>query len=140
MSARKISKKKASTPQNRRRKKCRLLKLVLLSLLIPVIYLTGSGPVLWSRTLVSNETYRRGVIYYVAPLMWANYRLRNKSFVEQMGVPDLSPAPNTVWYNWLEAYWGLFGDRTLREADRITLILKFRFAGIAEVPDSSETL
>lgn len=133
-------KKTAGKPQKRTRKKPRLRKWLLLSLFIPVIYLVGSGPVLWSRTLVSNETYRKGVIYYVAPLMWANYQLRDQSLVERMGVPDLTPARNTVWYDCLESYWGLFGDGTLREADRITLLLKFRFAGIADAPPNSETL
>jgi hypothetical protein len=140
MPARKPKKKFADKSQKKRRKASRLRKWLLLSLLLPLIYLAGSGPVLWSRTLVSNDAYRKGVIYYVAPLMWANYQLRDKSLVEQAGLPDLTAAPNTFWYDWLESYWGLFGDRTLREADRITLILKFRFAGIADVPAGSETL
>jgi len=139
MPVRMNSEKKVIKPQNKRRKKPHLRKWVRLSLLLPVIYLAGSGPLLWSRTLISNTTYSKGVIYYVAPLMWANYQLRDKSLVEQLGVPDLSPAPDTFWYDWLESYWGLFGDRTLREADRITLILKFRFAGIADLPASRET-
>ena len=140
MPARKSHKQTASKPQSLRRKKSRLRRVILLSLWLPVIYLAGSGPVLWSRTLVSHEAYRKGVVYYVAPVMWANYQLREKSIVERFGVPDLTPARNTFWYDWLETYWGLFGDRTLDEADRITLILKFRFAGIAEAPPDNERL
>jgi hypothetical protein len=127
-------------PQKKGRKTSRLRKCLLLSLLLPIIYLVGSGPALWSRTLISNDTYRKGVIYYVAPLMWANYQMRDQSLVERMGIPDFTAARNTIWYNWLESYWGLFGDRTLNEADRITLILKFKFAGVADVQTTSERL
>lgn len=128
------------TTRSKTRNQSRLRKWLLLSLLLPVIYLIGSGPVLWSRTLISHDTYRKGVIYYVAPLMWANYHLREKSLIEKVGIVDLTSSRNTVWYGWLESYWGLFGDRTLHEADRITLILKFKFAGVADVQTTSERL
>lgn len=87
-----------------RRKKARKRKLFLFLLFSPVLYLLGSGPALWSRTQISNKQWRRGVIYYVAPVMWVNYQLRDRSLVEKVGVIDLTPSDNLEWYSYLESY------------------------------------
>ena len=49
--------------------------------------------------------------------------------IEKVGILDLTPSENLPWYNQLEAYWGLFGTGTVSEADKITMMLKYKFHG-----------
>lgn len=112
-----------------RRKKARKRKLFLFFLFSPVLYLIGSGPAIWSRTQVSNKLWRKGVLYYVAPVMWVNYQFRERSLIEKVGVVDLTHSDNLPWYNYLESYWGLFGKKTQSEATKITMLLKIKFHG-----------
>jgi len=112
-----------------RRIKSRRRKIKLLLLCSPVIYLLLSGPALWSRTMISHKSWRKGVIYYVAPVMWLNYQMRDRSLLEKMGGIDLTRSENTQWYRYLESYWSLFGTGTSSEANKITMMLKIKFHG-----------
>jgi hypothetical protein len=109
------------------RRKSRKRKLILLLIFSPVIYLLGSGPALWSRSQISNKQWKKGVIYYVAPVMWLNYQLRNRSMIEKVGAIDLTRSDNTQWYDSLETYWSYFGKGTVSEANKITMMLKIKF-------------
>jgi|GEM_PF-1362622 hypothetical protein len=111
------------------RRKARKRKLILLLMFSPLLYLLGSGPALWSRSQISNKHWRKGVIYYVAPVMWLNYQLRDRSLIEQVGVVDLTRSENTEWYGYLEKYWSYFGKGTVSEAGKITMMLKIKFHG-----------
>ncbi|MDB4786432.1 MAG: hypothetical protein P8M30_09530 [Planctomycetaceae bacterium] len=109
------------------RRKSRKRKLILLLIFSPVLYLLGSGPALWSRSQISNKHWKKGVIYYVAPAMWLNYQIRDRSMIEKVGVVDLTRSDNTQWYGHLETYWSYFGKGTISEANKITMMLKIKF-------------
>lgn len=94
-----------------------------------MLYVLGSGPALWSRSQISNKHWKKGVIYYVAPMMWANYQMRQKSMVERVGLVDFTRSDNTQWYQYLEAYWSIYGEKTRSEANKITMMLKLKFRG-----------
>ena len=102
-------------------------KALLALILLPVIYVAGSGPALWSRANIANRGWKKGVIYYVAPLMWLNQTFREPSLIEKIGAVDLTPSRNTGWYDHLEKYWSLFGRDALSEANKITMMLKIEF-------------
>jgi hypothetical protein len=107
-----------------------LKRKVLLTLLVAAcVYLLGTGPALWSRTRVKDRRWKKGVIYYVAPVMWLNYQFRERSTLEKLGALDLLPADDTRWYGWLESYWGFFGQETVSESRKVTLMLKVKFYG-----------
>ncbi len=96
-------------------------------LLLPGVYLLLTGPALWSRSVIGNDDWKRGVVYFVAPVMWLDHQFRDRTLVERVGLIDLGRAPHTRGYRWLEKYWSLFGSPTLAEADRVALLLKFKF-------------
>ena len=115
------ARKKSKRPRSFKRR-------VLTSTIILVcVYLLGTGPALWSRTKVENRKWNKGVIYYVAPVMWLNYQFRDRSMLEKVGALDLLPSDNTRWYGWFESYWSLFGSETLSESRDVTLMLKIKF-------------
>ncbi|MBD3674146.1 MAG: hypothetical protein HUJ26_11545 [Planctomycetaceae bacterium] len=113
----------------RRRKTSRQQKLFLFLLFFPILYLAGSGPALWSRTQTSNRQWRKAVVYYVVPVMWANDQFRERSLIERVGSVDLTRSNDRLWYRYLESYWGFFGQDTLTEGRKIALMLKIKFHG-----------
>lgn len=115
--------------KNKEREKAasRKRKRILFCLLLPVFYVLGTGPALWSRSHIENKHYRKGVVYYVAPLMWLNHQFRDKSLIEKAGVVDLTRSDDTRWYDGLESYWSWFGNSAVSEANKITMMLKFKF-------------
>lgn len=98
-------------------------------LLFVGLYLLGTGPALWSRTRFAERGWNKGVIYYVAPLMWLNHQFRNRSTIEKLGGIDPRPSNKTRWYGWFESYWSLYGAETLSESRKVNLMLKIRFYG-----------